>query len=257
MRKVFILILILLLGVSLVQIIKTTYDYKKSQQVYESLQKEFVETQGIEDTEPNISTKPIEVVETAPITVDFDSLLEKNSDIVGWIFCQDTPINYPVVQTEDNDQYLRRDLNGKYLVSGTVFVDYRNGVIGEDSNYIVYGHNMKDGSMFSSLTKYKEQSYYDKHPILYYLTPIGDYKIELYAGIIVKRDTLIYVPNPDETEFAEFLHKAKTSSTFKSDTEITENDTLITLSTCSYEFNNARYIIIAKLRKLIRNPGIF
>ena len=71
------------------------------------------------------------------------------------------------MQAEDNDRYLRRDLNGKYLVSGTVFVDYRNGVIGEDCNYIVYGHNMKDGTMFSSLAKYKEQSYYGNDRVCY------------------------------------------------------------------------------------------
>ena len=253
MKKMFILILVLLFGVSLVQIIKTTYDYKESQQVYETLQKEFVETQGLEDTEPDTSTQPIEMVETAPITIDFNSLLEKNKDIVGWIYCQDTPINYPVVQAENNDYYLRRDLNGKYLVCGTVFVDYRNAAIGEDNNYILYGHNMKDGTMFSSIAKYKEQSYYDEHPVLYYLTPAADYKVELYAGIVAKRDALIYVPNPDETEFTLFLHKAKTKSTFESNVEINENVTIITLSTCSYEYNNARYILIGKLIKIQTN----
>jgi len=250
MKKTFILILVLLLGVSLVQIIKTTYDYRKSQQVYESLQSEFVETKEIEDTDPGIFTHPVEEAETAPITIDFNSLLEKNGDIVGWIYCQDTPINYPVVQAENNDYYLRRDLNGKYLVSGTVMVDYRIGTIGEDSNYILYGHNMKDGSMFSSLAKYKEQSYYDQHPVLYFLTPTGDYKIELYAGIVVKRDALIYVPNPNGIDFAKFLSNAKEKSTFKSMVEITENDTLITLSTCSYEYNHARYIVIGKLNRV-------
>lgn len=247
MKKLIILILALLLMFSIGQIIKTTYDYRNSQQVYESLQNEFVEMQGIEDTEPDMPIQPIETVETAPITVDFNSLLEKNSDIVGWIYCQDTPINYPVVQAENNDYYLRRDLNEKYLVGGTVFVDYRNGAVGEDRNYIVYGHNMKDGTMFSSLTKYKEQSYYDEHLVLYYLTPTVNYKIELYAGSVVRRDAIIYAPNPDKEEFAEFLNKAKMNSTFDSNVVINENDTLITLSTCSYEYNNARYIIIGKL----------
>ena len=104
--------------------------------------------------------------------------------------------------------------------------------------------------MFSSLAKYKEQSYYDEHPVLYFLTPDGDYKIELYAGIVVGRDALIYVPNPDEKEFAEFLSNAKEKSTFSSEVEITENDTLITLSTCSYEYNHARNIVIGKLNRL-------
>ena len=254
MRKAVITLLILLLTGILVftsyMAIKEVREYKEAVQLYEELQEEFVETKPAEDTKPDETLEQTEPVEVEPITVDFTSLLEQNSDIVGWIYCPDTPINYPVVQAEDNDRYLRRDLNGKYLVSGTVFVDYRNGEIGEDENYIVYGHNMKDGSMFSSLAKYKEQSHYDEHPVLYFLTPSGDYKIELYAGIVVKRDALIYVPNPDEAEFAEFLRNAKERSTFKSNVEMTENKTLITLSTCSYEYDHARYIVIGKLSRV-------
>lgn len=254
MRKAMTVLLILLLAGILIfasyMAIKEVREYEEAEQLYEDLQEEFVETKPTKDTEPDETTEQTEPIEAAPITVDFSSLLEQNDDIVGWIYCPDTPINYPVVQAEDNDRYLRRDLNGKYLVSGTVFVDYRNGAIGEDANYIVYGHNMKDGTMFSSLAKYKEQDYYDEHPVLYYLTPSGDYMIELYAGIVVKRDALIYVPNPDETEFAKFLQNAKAKSTFQSDVEITENDTIITLSTCSYEYNNARYVVIGKLNNL-------
>ena len=254
MRKAVIVILFLLLSGILVfasyMAIKEVREYEEAEQLYEDLQDEFVETKSTEETEPDETVESTVPTEVAPITVDFTSLLNQNDDIVGWIYCPDTLINYPVVQAEDNDRYLRRDLNGKYLVSGTVFVDYRNGAIGEDANYIVYGHNMKDGSMFSSLAKYKEQSHYDEHPILYYLTPSGDYKIELYAGIVIKRDALIYVPNPDETDLAEFLRNAKEKSTFQSDVEIAENDTLITLSTCSYEYDNARYIVIGKLISL-------
>lgn len=255
MRKaITVFIICLLVGVlafASYMIIKTVCEYDKAAEIYEDLQDEFVETKPAEeDTTPNETTEDSKPIETAPILVDFASLLEQNKDIVGWIYCPDTPINYPVVQAEDNDRYLRRDLNGKYLVSGTVFVDYRNGAIGEDANYIVYGHNMKDGTMFSSLAKYKEQSYYDEHPIIYYLTPDGDYKIELYVGLVVKRDALIYVLDPDETEFAKFLEDAKVNSTFTSDTVIGENDSLITLSTCSYEYNNARYIVIGTLKRL-------
>ena len=112
-----------------------------------------------DDTEPPKATE-------LPISIDFDSLLSRNKDVIGWLYCPDTVINYPVVQGENNDQYLRKDLDGKYLVSGTLFADYRNGALGEDANYIIYGHNMKNGTMFSLLAKYKQQSYYDKHPVI-------------------------------------------------------------------------------------------
>lgn len=110
---------------------------------------------------------------------------------------------------------------------------------------------MKNGTMFAALNKYDKQAYYNEHPIFYYLTPNGNYKIELYAGLVVKQDALLYNSNPDTTQFAQFLEDAKASSTFKSDVVIDENDTLITLSTCSSERSNARYVIIGKLNKII------
>lgn len=256
MKKVFFYILIILLSAVLVVsagiAAKTYLDYKKADDVYEDMQNRFVETntEATNTEAPTEETQNPDEKETVPITIDFDTLLSENADVVGWIYCPDTPINYPVVQAEDNSKYLRRDLNGNYLVSGTVFVDYRNGPIVEDANYILYGHNMKDGSMFSSLAKYKQQSYYDEHPVLYFLTPTSDYKIELYAGLVVKRDAVVYSPNPDETAFAEFLESAKANSTFQSDLTIGANDTLITLSTCSYEYDNARFILIGILLKI-------
>lgn len=240
-------------GFAVFNAVKIVADYEKADGLYEDLQNQYVET----NTEQPKDTQTDETItgenepnEVAPISIDFASLLEENSDIVGWIYCPDTPINYPVVQGKDNNQYLRRDLGGNYLVSGTIFVDYRNGAIGEDSNLLIYGHNMKDKSMFGTLVRYKEQAYYDEHPALYYLTPEADYKIELYAGIVVKRNAVIYQPNPDEAELAEFLNNAKDKSTFVSNVELAEDNVLITLSTCSYEYNNARYIVIGKLSRL-------
>lgn len=259
------------------KIVKTLTDYREAKEIYGGLQQQFVETKSKTDEATPVKTptetqsedipqetyvnettneppfeEPLteDPVEQAPISVDFSSLLEINTDIVGWIYCPDSPINYPVAQGADNNEYLRRDLNGKYLISGTVFTDYRNGSIGEDRNYIVYGHNMKDGSMFGSLVKYKQPEYYDKHPVLYYLTPDGDYRIELYAGIVIPRDAVIYQPNPDKAEFTEFLQNAKANSTFISDTVLEEGDVLITLSTCSYEYDNARYVVIGKMIRL-------
>ncbi len=250
LKALIIVLLVWVMIFSVSMIIKTMQEYTEADEIYENLQSEFVETKSEENTDSDNTEDSGEPTEAVPISVDFTSLLEQNSDIVGWLYCPDTSVNYPVVQGKDNNQYLRADLNGKYLVSGTVFVDYRNGALGEDANYILYGHNMKNGTMFGSLVKYKEQFYYDEHPILYYLTPDGDYKIELYTGLVVKRDSVIYSPNPAETEFAEFLAYAKEHSTFHSEVEIAEDDTLITLSTCSYEYNNARYILIGKLKRL-------
>ena len=189
--------------------------------------------------------------EQAPISVDFDALTKENGDIIGWLYCEDTPIQYPVVQSDDNDYYLRRDLHGEYLSGGTLFADYRCQGVGTDQNFIIYGHNMKNSTMFGTLEKYKQQSYYEEHPVLYYLTADADYKIELFAGLVTKSDSKIYSPSFGDTQsFESVLQGIKEKSTFNSDVTVTGNDHIVTLSTCSYEFNNARYVVFGKLTRL-------
>ena len=241
LRIILIAVLTVIIGISAFNIIKITHDYKTADKANTELQERFMQ-----EVEP--PTEPIDIEETiqVPISVDFNALTQENSDIVGWIYCPDTPINYPVVRGKDNNQYLRADLNGKYLVSGTIFADYRNGEVGADPNYIVYGHNMKNATMFGTLVKYKEQSYYDSHPVLYFLTPEANYIIELSAGAVVKRDSDIYQTTPKNSTIANIT----ASSTFDSNIELAEGETIITLSTCSYEFNNARYVAIGRLTRI-------
>lgn len=246
--------------------VKTYLDYKEADSVYEDMQNKYVQTvpqqtDGPEETtgEPDNTEGDTSVdttqtpstsepePEPVKISVNFDALLKDNENVVAWLYCEDTAINYPVVQGKDNNEYLRADLNGKYLVSGTLFVDYRNGEIGADRNYIIYGHNMKNGTMFGSLAKYKEQSYYDAHPTITYLTPEGNYTIELIVGLVVHRNDLLYQANPSQAEWDAYLEKALQNSTFDSGLPFEEGDTLITLSTCSYEYDNARYVVIGRL----------
>ena len=242
LRKILIIVLVCVLAISIFNIVKITHDYKTADTVNKSLQEQFIKHNNIE---PSIDPIPEEKI-TIPISVDFEALKKANDDIVGWIYCPDTPINYPVVKSKDNTQYLRADLNGKYLVSGTIFADYRNKDIGIDSNYIIYGHNMKNATMFGTLAKYKEQANYDAHPIAYFLTPNGNFIIELFAGAVVNRDSEIYHPSPKTDVIADIISK----STFDTSVTINDDDKIITLSTCSYEFNNARYVLLGKLNKI-------
>lgn len=195
-------------------------------------------------TEPSEDQEP---TETAPIEVDFDVLLEKNRDVIGWLYCEDTPINLPVVQSSDNDYYLRRLLDGTWNSAGTLFADYRNTGDFSDENTIIYGHNMKNSSMFGSLTKYKTQSYYDEHPVLWLLTPETDYKVELIAGYVTPVDSEIYFLPQTEQEVQALIEQAIQKSTFTADVELTDTDRYLTLSTCSYEYDNARYVLIGRL----------
>lgn len=218
-----------------------------------SSESEPVETnnQESESVEPE-TTKP-EPEETKPapkpekVSVNFDALLRENKDVVGWLYCPGTPLCYPVLQAEDNEKYLRADIYGNYLVSGTIFVDFRNGEIGTDRNYIIYGHHMKNRTMFGSLHDYKNQSYYDAHPTIMYLTPDCNYTIQIVAGKVIDMNDIIYRPNPKEPAFEEYLDGLLKNSTFDSGLTFEKDDRLVTLTTCSYDFEGARYVLVGKL----------
>ena len=160
---------------------------------------------------------------------------------------EDTPINLPIVQAEDNDYYLRRLIDGTWNSSGTLFADYRNAADFSDSNTIIYGHNMKNKGMFGTLSNYKEQSYYDEHPIMWLLTPDGNYKVELIAGYVTSSTSEIYSIGNTEEEMFALAEQSIEKSTFASDFQVSQGDRFVTLSTCSYEYDNARYVLIGRL----------
>lgn len=224
-------------------VVKTLYQNAKADKLYDTLQSEYVTP-----TEP---VKQTEQVKEPPITVDFDALCKKNSDVVGWLYLPNTPINYPVVQAEDNDKYLHLGLDGKYLNAGTLLVDCRNGALGEDANYIIYGHHMKNGTMLSAIIQYKNKAFYEENPVIYYFTPQQKYKIELIAGCLIAGNDELYQSSINEKDPVTTANEYQKHSTFKSDVTVTAEDTLVTLSTCSYEYEEARYVVIGKLTKLI------
>ena len=119
----------------------------------------------------NVAVTEVREGEKAPISVDFAALKAENPDIVAWLYSADTPINYPVVQSDDNNYYLRRLTDGSYNSNGTLFVDFRDAPDFSGFNTIIYGHRMKSKAMFGTLPGYLEQEYYEEHPVMYLLTP--------------------------------------------------------------------------------------
>ncbi len=182
-----------------------------------------------------------------PITVDFDALRDINPDVVGWLYCRDTTINYPVVQTDNNESYLHNMINGKYNFAGTLFVDCRCEKNFAGLNTIIYGHSMKNGSMFGQLPKYREQDYYDTHPTIWLLTPDKTYKVELLAGQVTDSDSDSYDIINKPEDLNKYLENAVTRSTFKTKSSVDDAEKILLLSTCSYEYENARFVVIGKL----------
>ena len=187
----------------------------------------------------------------APIQVDFDALRAENPDVIGWLYCPDTPINYPVVQGTDNAFYLHRRLDGSKNSAGTLFMDYRNADDGSEWNSVIYGHNMNNGSMFGTLTDYEAQAYFDAHPELYWLTPERNYVIQLAAGFTTAADAELYTAFcPEEAERAHMIETWLADSDFVSGIVPEPRDQLVTCSTCAYDYQNARYVLIGVLKEL-------
>lgn len=176
----------------------------------------------------------------APYDVDWEELQSQNSDVIGWIVCPDTYINYPVVQGEDNSFYLHHAVDGSYLFTGAIFADKDAQLDIDDSNFILYGHNMKDGSMFAQIDDYANQSFYDAHPVMYFLTPERDYTIQLISGHIVESKLTNFPLTWGETKgYADYLSEIQSVSVFQSNFHPSTDYQLITLVTCNY---SSRYV---------------
>ena len=184
---------------------------------------------------------------TSPLEVNFQKLWEKNGDIIAWIYSDNSPINYPIVQAKDNDYYLRRLINGNYNIAGTLFADYENAPGFTDGKTFVYGHNMKNGSMFGTLTHYRKQEYYDTHPVIWLMTPEQDYKVEVAAGFSADAQSDVYLMAESDEKTLEFAQQSIANSTFQSGIEPQLGDKWILLSTCSYETETARYVLMGRL----------
>lgn len=173
----------------------------------------------------------------------FDLQNDVNSDIVGWIAIPDTRIDYPFVIKDDNDYYLRRDLYGKQATAGSLFMDYRCDKDFNNFNTIIYGHNMKNGSMFGDLKLFADEWFFESNTWGTIALKDKTYTAEFFAYMIVRADdTIIFDTSAEKGEF--FAYVKKNARHYRQpDTEVK----VLTISTCSYEFNGARMILLANI----------
>lgn len=187
---------------------------------------------------------------TAPIRVDFDTLQAQYPDIVAWLYSEGTPINYPVVQSRDNAYYLRRLPDGSANRNGSLFLDYRNSGDFSDLHSIIYGHNMKNEYMLGTLERYQEQAYYEAHPVMYLLTPTGDYQVRLLGGYTTTTQSPGYQFVNDPQGVADLTLLTRQRSDFVSEAVPEPGEGLLTLSTCDYETEESRFIVVGVLHPI-------
>lgn len=221
------------------------HEYSQGDEAYALLR---IQAENQLTAEKDVISVPAAIAVNPVREINFSALIQVNSEVVAWISSEDRIIDYPIVQGTDNEYYLTHLFSGKKNKLGSLFVDYRTAGDFSGQTTIVYGHNMKDGSMFSSLAKYKDQEYFDKHPSMRLYTPSGVYTLEFFAGIVADGDyEFIRHQFHDDQDFLTYIDALKKDSTFMSDVSVAANERIVALCTCSYEFNNARYALFGKL----------
>ncbi len=222
--------------------------------------------------------------------VDLEALREVNKDVIGWIYIPDTDVSFPILKGKSNKQYLYQSYKKEYSTAGSIFIDYRCRANFKDKSTVIYGHNMHNGSMFGSLKKYKKESYRNKHPYIYIMKKDGTwnkYEVAAYYQASVDGSTYELPVRTDneksgisekdanagksenersgETIFSELietinrdnvylLDKGNTEDTETSPNvfELTEDDKIIILSTCTQDSrNDVRVAIAARLTETI------
>ena len=189
-----------------------------------------------------------------PVLDEYKNLLNKNKRLIGWVKIDDTNIDYPVMQTTDNEYYLDHNLNQEYDKNGSIFMDKDCDVLKPSTNFILYGHHMKSGQMFGSLSLYSDQSYYEKHPYIQFDTIYekGQYEIMyVFRSRVYSEDEIVFkyyqfIDAQSEQEFDSYMNDMAEMSLYDTGVTASFGDQLLTLSTCDYQEKNGRFVVVAK-----------
>lgn len=201
-------------------------------QTYTNLAEQYVVPDAVQAQDAHDANTP-------PITVDFGALQAINPDIVGWIYCEDSPINYPVLYGETNDTYLRHDYEKKYNVAGSIFVDVNNNADFSDVNTIVYGHHMDDETMFATLENWQDQAFFDAHPVLWLFTPEQTYRLLPFSAYNTNAYSETYtIFSGPCVQLDEYLVMSAEQSVVHSDIVPDGANRHVLLSTCAAAFGS-------------------
>lgn len=229
---IIIIILLLIIAFSLFNIARLIGKYQVGTVAYDKVAAQVVPE---EDARENLNWKKLRKI---------------NKDTVAWLRNPGTVINYPVAQGEDNEFYLHHLITGEYDFKGSLFMEAANDRNFRDFNTIIYGHRMKDGSMFHSLSEYLDREYYEKHKVMQLYTPQRVYELHVFAAMEVPVDSPLYrIDFQSEAEKQEYLNMVDAESVLDTDIEPAASDRIVMLSTCAYDYENARDLVFGVLRE--------
>ena len=224
-------IVVCVLGVAYIAIYYFRKD--KNEDVYQKVQKQVEEKKQEEDAEDEIP-------------IDFASLKETNPDIYAWIEIPDTNVNYPIVQSADDDSYyLNHTIDGQEGYPGSIYTEKVNAKDFSDFNTVIYGHDMKDGSMFRKLEEYKDKDFWKENPYFYIYTPDGKeitYKIYSVGQVLDTSDTYL-TSFAGEEDYQKRLDMTMKEADYDTGVKVTTDDTIVTLSTCTAASDENRFVV--------------
>ncbi|MDO4478064.1 MAG: class B sortase [Lachnospiraceae bacterium] len=262
-RLIILIVALVVFVISAVKLYGIFHDYQKTDRDYGELAETYTtplapEEQSLPDIlEPVIINGEAQVTEDAPVPlqVDFDKLKALNPDIIGWIYMEALPsVSYPVVQGTDNAYYLNHTFKHDDLFSGSIFMDYQNSADFSDPVTFIYGHNMRNGSMFGMLSAMEKAENMEKSPYFWLLTPEGNYRYHIFALMSTLADgetyTLFSAPGQNVVEWAQHM---KQQSEKADDVDFSMYDKHVVLSTCNGN-DATRFVIIGKCVSTQRPP---
>lgn len=244
------LVVFLYSGFALVKYLYTYYEASKSLKEVQVIYETTLKSIG-EKSKEEASLKE-DLLSKYMIRPQFEDLQAVNKNIVGWISVEGTELNNPILQADNNDFYLERNYKNNYSRAGSVFMDYRNDVIDMSRNTVLYGHAMKNGTMFGSLKNYMKQDYANAHSTIYLDTLYEGYDVEVFASYETTID-FYYIETEFTTNeaFMQFIEEVKERSVIETDVQIGLDDKIVTLSTCkdSVVSDDQRFVVQGKLVK--------
>lgn len=224
---------------------------KKSQDNIQDLKNQILLDLNISNGEPEFVD-----VNGRMVQKKFAELYRENPDFIGWITIADTKVDYPVMQNmEENEYYIHRNFQQEWDDSGLPFLDFRCSFTEPTDNMLIYGHNMKAGTMFSGIISYNSQEFYDTHKTFTFNTIDGDGEYEViaafYSQIYPESDTVSFkyyqfFDAASEEEFNAYVEQVKTMTPYEINATASYGDSLITLSTCAYHTEDGRFAVVAR-----------
>lgn len=237
---------VIVFAVAAVRLVQIGWDYYSADKEYDELQKYVQRTE--ENSDIIQESERTEHIREQDYAVDFEGLQKENPDCIGWIRFPNLDISYPIMQGKDNEEYLRHTFWGEYATAGSIFIDSANEPDFSDENTFVYGHNMKNGSMFGQLKYYEEEAFYKKNPGFYIETPKGSsyYAIfSCYLAAVEGQEESFAMSFSTEEEYGQFLDTVKGHSLYDTGIKPSVRQNTVTLLTCNQAGYDYRFLIHA------------